>query len=132
MGTATDYRRHIDPEYRRWGRKYPHFPGVAECLRLLHTRNVRGAWRDIIAYELANHAAECLSELVAAFQANEDEGVRLNVVSAIAEARLPAAIPFIAEVTKSPHAHLVSYAVKGLKAIGTREAHAALWEHRLC
>ena len=128
MSEVIDYRRHIDPEYRRWGRKYPKFPGVAECLRLLQTTNVRGTWRDIIAYELTTHAGECLSELVEVFQASDDEGVRLNILSAIAEARLPAAIPFLAVVTKSPHPSLVSYAVRGLKAIGTREARAALWE----
>lgn len=128
MGELIDYRSHIDPEYRRWGRKYPRFPGVAECLRLLKVTNVRGAWRDIIAHELTTHAGECLSELVEVFQASEDEGVRLNILSAIAEARLPDAITFLAVVTKSPQPSLVSLAVRGLKAIGTREARAALWE----
>lgn len=129
---ATDYRRRIDPEYRRWCRKYPQFPGVAECLRLLQAKNVRGAWRDIIAHELTTHASECLSELVAAFWADEGERVKLNVLSAIADARLPAAIPFLAEVAKAPHPSLSRIAVQALTAVGTAEAHAAFWEARLC
>jgi hypothetical protein len=58
-----DRRMDFDPNFRRWRRKYPRFPGVAECVRLLSSRNLRGAWVDIIANELTIHAAESLPEL---------------------------------------------------------------------
>jgi hypothetical protein len=125
---AIDYCRHIDPEYRRWGRKYPQFPGVAECVRLLKAGNVRGAWVDIIGHELAAHAADSLPELVAVFRSGESEWVRLQVLMAVAEARLPDAIPFLAEVACERDPRFASYAERGLLAIGTREARAALWE----
>ena len=128
MGNKTDYRRHIDPEYRRWGRTYPRFPGVAECIRLLRSGKVRGAWVDIIAHELAAHASESLPELLAVFQSDEGEWVRQMVLMAIAEARLPQAIPFLADVARERHPRFAPHAIAGLSAIGTSEARAALWE----
>jgi hypothetical protein len=126
--TAIDYRRHVDPEYRRWGRKHPRFPGVAECVRLLRSGNVKGAWVDIIHYELTAHAGECLPELIGVFRSDESEWVRLMVLMAIADARLPAAIPFLAEVVRERHALFRPHAERGMSAIGTSEARAALWE----
>src|SRR5260370_1408574 len=34
----------VDPEYKRWKRKYPKFPCVAKCVEVLRSRNVRGTW----------------------------------------------------------------------------------------
>jgi hypothetical protein len=85
----SDHRGHIDPDYQRWGRKYGRFPGVAECVRLLRSGNMRGSWIDIIIHELAVHADDCLPELIAAFRNDENEYVRLMVLSAITEACLP-------------------------------------------
>jgi len=128
VGEEIDYRRHADPEHRRWGRKYGRFPGVAECVRLLRLGNVHGTWVDIIAHELAVHAGDCLSEMIAAFRSEESEWVRLMVLMAIAEARLPPAIPFLAEVARQRHPRFSPYAERGLSAIGTSEARAALWD----
>ena len=124
----SDHRRHIDPDYQRWGSKYPRFPGVAECVRLLRLGNARGAWIDIIIHELATNAEDCLPDLIAAFRSDESEGVRLMVLMAITEARLPAAIPFLADVVRERHPQFASYAEQGLTEIGTREARTALWE----
>jgi hypothetical protein len=130
MGDVIDYRRHIDPEHRRWGRKYPRFPGVAECVRLLRAGNVRGAWVDIIVHELTVHAAECLQEMVEVFRSDENERVRVLVLTAIAEARIPPALSFLAEVAREQHPNFLTYAEEGLSAIGTSEARAALWRAR--
>ena len=128
MGKPVDYRDHIDPEYRRWGSKYPRFPGVAECVRLLQTRKLRGAWRDIVFFELVANAQDCLPELIAAFRSEDNECVRLMVLSAITEARLAEAIPFLADVVRERHPQFASYAEQGLTEMGTREARTALWE----
>jgi hypothetical protein len=127
MLKKIDYHRHIDPEYNRWGRKYPKFPGVAECIRLLQARNVRGVWVDIIVYELAAHADECLPELEAAFRSDLDEWVRLMVLMAIEMAQVSDAVPFLTEVLRERHPRFTPYAERGLSAIGTKEARAALW-----
>jgi hypothetical protein len=130
MCDAIDYRRHIDPEYRRWGRKFPRFPGVAECVRLLRSGNVRGAWVDIIVHELTVHAADCLKEMLEAFRSEENERVRLLVLMAIAEARVPAALSFLEDVARDQDPNFITYAVEGLSALGTSEARAALWRAR--
>src|SRR4051812_14343913 len=122
MGDPVDYRGHVDPEYRRWGRKYPRFPGVAECLRLVRAGKARGAWADIVAYELAAHASEYLDELVAAFRTGEDETMRQTALTAVADARLPTTVPFLVEVIREQHPHYVPIAERGLAAIETKEA----------
>jgi hypothetical protein len=83
---------------------------------------------DIIAHELAAHAGECLPELVAAFRSDEREWARLMVLMAVADARLPTAIPFLAEVARERHPRFAPYAEQGLSALGTREAREALWK----
>jgi hypothetical protein len=120
----------MDPDYRRWGRKYPRFPGVVEYIRLLQTGNARGAWLDIIIDDLALHAGETLPELVDAFRSVPDERTRLLILMAIVEARLPSAIPFLAAVSRERHPRFAPYAERGLSQIGTREARGALWEAR--
>src|SRR5262245_6870941 len=100
MPSAVDYRNHSDPEHSRWGRKYPRFPGVAECVRSRPSTKGRGAWVDIIFYELTVHASECLPELVVAFRSEKNEWVQRMVLMAITEARLHEAISFLAELAR--------------------------------
>ena len=45
----------------------------------------------------------------------------------IAEAKLPVAIPFLAEVARERHPRFTHYAHEGLSGIGTSEARTALW-----
>jgi hypothetical protein len=122
-----DYRDHIDPEYQRWGRTYPRFPGVNECVRLLRSGNTKGAWTDIIIGELATHAGEALPELVAAFRSESNQWIRLMILMAIELARLPAAIPFLVEVEREQNSQFAPYVERGLAAIDTKESRAALW-----
>jgi hypothetical protein len=98
MTKSFPYREHIDPECRRWGKKYPRFPGVAECARLIRSRKAKGAWADIIAHELAANAANCLPELIAAYREGSGDDVALYVMMALDIARPPEAVPFLAEV----------------------------------
>jgi hypothetical protein len=130
MGSPIDYRGHIDPEYRRWGRKYPRFPGVTECVRLIRAGKARRAWTDIIAYELAAHAAACLPELIAAYREDQGGDVRLYVMMALDRARPPGAVEFLAEVLRAGDPRYAPYAERALTGIGTSEARASLWEAR--
>jgi hypothetical protein len=127
MKKTDIYREHPDPEHRRWGRKYPKFPGVAECVRLLRSRKARGVWIDIIHYELTKNANLCLNDLVGAFQTETNEWVKLIVLFAICDARLSEAIPFLTEVARESHPEFAAYATKGLRSIGTVDARTALW-----
>jgi len=127
MGKRSPYRDHDDPEYRRWGQKYPHFPGVAECVRLIRAGKAKGAWADIIAYELAGHATDCLTELIAAYREATSDDVPLYVMMALDIARPPEAVPFLAEVLREGDLRFTPYAQSALKGIDTRESRTALW-----
>lgn len=130
MGKRNRYRDHIDPEYQRWGREYPSFPGVSECARLIRNRKARGAWADIIAYELAENAADCLPELIATFRTDPSESVQLHVMMALDIAHLPESVSFLAEVLNAGHPQFTPYAERALKAVDTPESHSALWKAR--
>ena len=127
MGKRNRYRDHIDPEHQRWGRTYPRFPGVGECARLIRDGKARGTWADIIAYELAENASECLTELVETFRTDQSETVRLYVMMALDIARPPESVPFLAEVLQDGNSLFTPYAQRALEGINTRESSAALW-----
>ena|SRR5579871_2683244 len=128
MGKRTRYRDDMDPECQRWGRKYPRFPGVAECVRLIRAGKARGTWADIIALELAEHAADCLPDLIETFRTDESENVRLYVLMALESAKLPESVPFLAAVLQDGNPRLAPYAERALRNINTSEARAILWK----
>jgi hypothetical protein len=117
-----------DPEYLRWRRKYPRFPGVDECARLIRAGKASGAWADIIAGELADNAADSLPALIAAFRDDPSGDVRLYVMMALEIARLQESVPFLAEVLRGGNPEFTPYAERTLQRINTREARAVLWK----
>lgn len=127
MGKRNRYRDHIDPEHQRWGRAYPRFPGVAECARLIRDGKARGTWADIIAYELAEHAALCLPELIQTFRTDPNKDVQLYVMMALDIARLPESVPFLAEVLQEGDPHFTPYAEGALRGIDTPDSRTVLW-----
>lgn len=120
----------VDPEQERWLKKYPHFPGVGECVMLLKCSNVSGTWVDIICEELTAYAGENAVELIAAVRTEPEEGVKALLLAALAEAGLPEAVPVLAENLTSAQDRLRYWAKLGLKKIGTKEARTLLWEFR--
>jgi hypothetical protein len=128
MGKRTRYRDHIDPEHQRWGRKYPRFPGVAECARLIRAGKARGTWADIIAYELAENANLCLPDLIETFRSDSSEDVRLYLMMALETARLPESVPFLAEVLHDGNPRFTPYVERALRNINTPEARTVLWK----
>jgi hypothetical protein len=130
MDGRVNYREHIDPEYRRWGRKYPRFPGVVECLRLVRDGKATGAWADIVVDELAHHASDCYTELVESFRSEANNRVRVFVLMALEIAALPESVSFLVEILKAGNPHFVPHAERGLQAIGTSESRSALWQVR--
>jgi hypothetical protein len=117
MTKRSRYRDHPDPEYRRWALKYPRFPGVDECLRLIRAGKAQGAWADIIVAELAAHASECLPELIAAFRDDADGSVRLYVMMALDLSRPPEAVEFLTEVLQAGDPRYAPYAERALAGI---------------
>ncbi len=128
MGKRVRYRDHQDPEYQRWGRRYPRFPGVGECARLIRAGNARGTWADIIASELAENAKLCLPDLIDTFRTDLSEDVRMYVMMALEIARLPNSVSFLAEVSHDGNPRLALFAERALRNINTPEARTVLWK----
>ena len=100
---------------------------MAECANLIRARKARGAWADIIAYELAENAGTCLAELIETFRNDPSGDVRLYVMMALDIARVPASVPFLSEVLREADPRYVPYAERALRGINTPEARTALW-----
>lgn len=108
MTHRSPYHDHVDPDYQRWGKRYPRFPGVAECVRLIRSKKAKGTWVDIIVHELAMNSASCLPELsasclpelIAAYREGASDAVSLYVMMALDVTKVPAAVPFLEEVLR--------------------------------
>lgn len=127
MGKRNRYRDHVDPEYQRWGRRYPRFPGVAECVNLIRSGKTQGAWADIICFELAENTTTCLLELIEAFRNDAEGNVRRFVMMALEIARPRDAVPFLAEVLKAGDRRYVPCAEQTLREMDTPETRSILW-----
>jgi hypothetical protein len=128
MGKRTRYRAHLDPEHQRWGRRYPRFPGVVECARLIRVGQARGTWADIIAQELAENATHCLPDLIETFRTDLSDAVRMYVMMALESARLPQSVPFLAQILHNGNPRFTPYAERALRSINTPEARTVLWK----
>jgi hypothetical protein len=86
----------VDPEYHRYRRSYPKFPGVKVCVDLLRRRNVHGAYLDGVMGDLAEHVADAgTTELVETYRAETDDvvqGLILSILAETASAGGPAAV----------------------------------------
>lgn len=100
-----------------------------EAMRLMRRRN--GQDRENGFALLQPHAAEHLDELIAAFRAEEDgRGLKAWLLELIGDARSPEALPVLAEHLDHEDESLASWAVTGLRELGTKEARTALYRHR--
>lgn len=125
-------KKPIDPEEVRWNQTYPRFPGVAKCVELLHNRNVKGTWVDIICIEPLRHAPESADELIAATQdaiANAPDTAKI-LLHVLSDAKLPQALPLFAELLVSSDTKFHSYARTGLQKLDSKDSRRLLWEHR--
>lgn len=125
-------QRYLDPEEERWDRKYPRFPGVATCVELLGSTNVRGTWVEIICAELQKHADEHADELIAATRSEleRESGLARILLHVVADSKLPAAQDLFVDLLASPDRTLHDYGLDGLKQLDTKESRRLIWEYR--
>src|SRR6516225_1812869 len=128
MGKMREMRNHPDPEYRRFRKKYPRFPGVAECVSLIKNRKARGAWADFVFFELSENVPSCWPELIQAFRSEANGDVRLYIMMALEDAKIPETVTFLGEVLRDGDERLAPYAVRALRAIDTSDARKLLWD----
>lgn len=131
MRTPTQYTNHIDPEYRRWGRKYTRFPGVPECARLIQTGEATGAWADIIVGELAENAASNIDDFERLLRDGSRGDTALFVLMALEEARLPESVGLLSSVLDNGDSQCRDYALRALRAIDTKESRRAAIAHEI-
>lgn len=121
-----------DPEYVRYRRRYPPFPGVAETVSALRRRAVRGSQLDALLADLRANASHVLDEIIAAIEGEADEWVRTLLVGELAETGDPRLVAFFTHLLTDADADadVARWAEAGLATIGTREARRALFAHR--
>lgn len=118
----------MDPEYQRYKRKFPAFPGVSTCVELLHKKNVRGSYLDALVADLEANAFDHSGELIAAFQAETDKRVKTLLLSALAQAQVQDAFPLYVEHLTGPDEGLRTWAAYGLHRLNTKKARRVLWQ----
>src|SRR5262249_6575401 len=121
----------VDPEYHRYRRSYPKFPGVQGCVDLLRRPDVHGAYLHGVMMDLAEHvAAAGTAELVAAYRVETDDRGQGLILSILAETAAPADLPLFAETLAGANADHRLWGAVGLHKIDTPEARRVLWEAR--
>src|SRR5262245_44192792 len=104
------------------------FPGFERCLWTMRRRDPQV--REDGSWLLHGRAAEHLDDLVAAFRAEPEHGLRCWQLELIGAARSPAALDLLVEELHGDDPDLRSWAARGLEQIGTKEARRALWAAR--
>jgi hypothetical protein len=120
--------RRACPEYREWKRRYPTFPGVAECLGLLRRRQTGPGLGEVVQWELYANATDHADELIEAFRSEQDAHLRFVLLSILADARLPRAVPLFAEHLRSRDKLFRHLSIEGLCDLGTAKARKVLRE----
>jgi hypothetical protein len=100
----------------------------AQTLRLMRSRNPQTA--EDAFHTLRPHAGDYLREIVDAFYAEDDHGLRCWLLELIGEARSLTALPVLVEQLNGDDESLRGWAVRGLRKLDTRGAREALWHAR--
>lgn len=120
----------IDPEYQRYKRSYPTFPGVATCVDLLHRNNVKGGYLECVLWDLESNVLEHLDELIAAIYDESNEWVQNVLLSCLAKARSEAATAVFSHFLTHANESIRHSAAVGLHFINSKESRRILWEAR--
>ncbi|MDJ0765319.1 MAG: hypothetical protein QNJ97_20230 [Myxococcota bacterium] len=119
-------KQHIDPEYARWKRKYPMYPGTEKCVELLRSNSVRGTWIDIICHEIEQYSITNPSKLIEAVERRENHGIRRVLLGILENIACPESISVFIKILESGEEDERDYAVRGLRRIDNKEARTAL------
>lgn len=128
MGKRDRFHDAVDPELRRWGQLYRRFPGIEECARLIRAGKARGAWAEMIVFELSENAEDHLDEMIAAFREGDGDTVALYMMMALEYAAVPASVDFLLQVLREGNEQFVPYARRALQKIDTASSRKALYD----
>jgi len=104
------------------------YPDFAECMRMMRRHDPQT--REDGYHALLPHARAHVPELLAAFQAEEDHGLRCWLFELLGEAREPDLLPLFADALRGDDPALWGRALRALQDLGTKEARHLLFEAR--
>lgn len=104
------------------------FPGFKRCMEMMRSRNP-GTSEDGFHW-LRAEASDHVQELIEAFQAEEEFGLRCWLVELIDAAKSEAAFEFLADQLRGDNWRIRYRAMQGLKHLDTKEARTLLWDAR--
>lgn len=102
------------------------FPGFKRCMAMMRQRRDPQLQEDEF-HLLLPHSSDHVIELMNEFAMETDPGLRCWLLELIASARSAAALPLLAAELRSEDEGLRLQAVRGLKALDTKEARTLLW-----
>ena len=120
----------IDPEWERYAKKYPSFPGVQKCVELLGSSFLRGTRVDFVVNMMENHAHDHVDELIDAYWAQSDERLRAIIANVISNEPIENTEDFFWNVLNSQHKESWWSAFYGLKQLNSKNARTYLWQAR--
>jgi hypothetical protein len=121
---------HPDPEYERYRRNYPTFPGVQTCLDLLQRRNVTGGYWDAVYTDLVKHAPQVVLELIQAGRDDANTNVRWVILEILGRVQATEALSLFNDYVTADNESIREWAARGLAALDTKVARRKLWEVR--
>jgi len=109
---------------------------LAGYLREMHRRNPEtkeGGFGGIerLLNTDRDHADDYVSALIAAFHAEQRQGLRAWLLELIGSARAASAVPFLREHLYSEDESVRFWALHGLQQLDTKDVRTILWEERV-
>jgi hypothetical protein len=101
-------------------------PGFAECMQMMRKHDPQVQEEGFNG--LRSRAAELVEPLLAEYEHEPDHGIRCWLLELLGDARDPRTLPVFLEAVRSRDESFRSWAVRGLKLLGTPEARKALFE----
>lgn len=114
--------------YDDWHHRHRRFPGVAYCIEFLKRPSTSGELVDVVCGELESHAADHVSELLAAVDEAANSSLRLLLLRALENAALESTLSFWSELLRGEIPVERLYAIRALQRINSKESRRVLWE----
>ena len=104
------------------------YPGFKQCMKMM--RSHEAETKEEGYYSLLPHASEHIPELLAAFQAEQNHGLRCWLFELLGAARSPDLLPFLADALRGEDWALWVRAFRALRMLDTKEARRLMFEAR--
>jgi hypothetical protein len=104
------------------------FPGFDRCMRMMRSSDPQ--LQEDGFHSLLPHAADFVPELIEAFEAEADHGLKCWLLELIGEARSGDAFKLLAAQLRGRDEALRYWAIRGLESLGDERSRRLLWDAR--